>query len=54
LDLEYKGVADKNCNVAIKGGGGLDKGNAGIKADIPFVCLTCLTSYYVARHSSFR
>jgi hypothetical protein len=44
LDLEYKGVADKKYNVAIKGGGrggGVDKGNTGIKADIPFVCLTC-------------
>jgi hypothetical protein len=52
LDLEYKGVADKNCNVAIKGGGGgVDKGNTGIKADMPFVCLTCC---YVAYHSSFR
>jgi hypothetical protein len=53
LDLEYKGVADKKYNVAIKGGGGggVDKGNTGIKADIPFVCLTCC---YVAHHSSFR
>jgi hypothetical protein len=29
-------MADKNCNVAIKGGGGVDKGNTGIKADILF------------------
>jgi hypothetical protein len=42
LDLEYKGVADKKYNVAIKGGGeAVNKGNTGIKADIPFVCLTC-------------